>query len=360
MIFERPSAWLLLLLPLALTAWWRWSSVRRRSQLTHPRLDAMRVAGVTVRARARFIIPVLRMLGLALLVICIARPLKANERSRVFVDGIAIELVLDRSASMRNVDFVVDGRRMDRLSVVKGVVEDFVLGTEGRFGLRGRPDDLVGLVTFARFADSISPLTLDHEHLVNALRETTVASARSEDGTAIGEGVGLGVERLREVLERPGDPSRRIRSAVMIVLTDGENNAGEIDPLTAAELARAYGIRIYTIGVGNAFARVRGRRSRQPDATAITAAERTLRDMATVTGGQFFVARDAISLMRIYEQIDELERVETEQRRYRLTSDLAVERGTVAGWRLPPVLLVVFGILLTEAVLALTRLRSHA
>ncbi|MCA9283761.1 MAG: VWA domain-containing protein [Phycisphaerales bacterium] len=354
--FHQPSGWLLLLLPLAGLAWWRWSSVRRRAQVAHPIVMAMEEAGTSIPARLRHLPAVLRTLAMVLLVVAIARPLKANEQSRVTVEGIAIELVLDRSISMGNDDFVVGGRPIDRLGVVKRIVEDFVVGTNGADGLRGRPDDLIGLVTFAKHADSVCPPTLDQGHVVQALRQLRVANTRAEDGTAIGDGVALGVERLRELIERPVDPSHRIRSTVLVLLTDGENNAGDIDPATAAELAQTYGIRIYAIGAGNAFARAQ--RSRVSGAGGRgTPAERTLRDMAEKTGGRFFVATNASSLVDIYKEIDRLERTETEQRRYRLEKDLAVEGTTLGGVAVPALLTMVFGLLLAEGVLSLTRIR---
>lgn len=354
--FHDPSRWLLLLLPLAALAWWRWFSPRRRAQVTHPAVAEMADCGATWRSRLRFLPALLRTLAVALLVVCVARPLRANERSPVTVEGIAIELVLDRSISMGHNDFMIGGRPTDRLDAVKYNVERFVLGADDD-DLRGRPDDLIGLVVFARHADSICPPTLDHGHVIQALRQLRVANTHAEDGTAIGEGIALGVERLRELIERPADPSRRIRSTVMILLTDGENTTGEIDPLTAAELARTYGIRIYTIGAGGAFARAQRARAAGVPGTS-TRAEETLREIAERTGGRFFLATNTDALGEIYAEIDRLERTETEQRQFRLEKDLAVEGTTVAGVDMPALLTIVFALLLAEGFVTSLLLRS--
>lgn len=359
MTFHHPSIWLLLLLPLAGLAWLRWCSPRLRAQVIYPDISLVAAAGSSLAAKLRWLVPVLRTLVLAGLVVAIARPVKPNEQVRVQVEGVAIMLVVDRSGSMRAQDFVVDGQRTDRLAAVKDVVRDFVLGDGD---LPGRPDDLLGLVTFARHADTLCPLTLDHDHLLTAVDAIRPASERGEDGTAIGEGVALAVERLRDAGSRATpDAQHRIKSKVVILLTDGENNAGEIDPLTAAELAASAGVRIYTIGAGTRGLapfpmEVMGRTVMQMQ--PVTIDEKTLTRIAELTGGRYFRATDTDSMREIYREIDTLEKTRSDQRRTVLFSELAVEPLRWGRWSIPPLLLPVALLLSLELLLAWTRLRT--
>lgn len=359
MSFQHPSVWLLLLLPLAALAWMRWLSPRRRAQVAYSDGSLAAAAGSSFAARLRWLVPTLRMLAIAGLVVCLARPIKADEQVRVQVEGVAIMLVVDRSGSMRAMDFEVDGKNVDRLTAVKEVVRDFVRGDDT---LLGRPDDLLGLVLFARYADTACPLTLDHDHLIAALEATRPASERGEDGTAIGEGVALAVERLRDASSRSGpDAQHRIKSRVIILLTDGENNAGEIEPSTAAELAASEGIRIYTIGAGTrGMARfpveMMGRTVMQM--MPVTIDEKTLTSVAEITGGRYFRATDTDSLREIYREIDALEKSRSDQRRTVLFTELAVEPLHWRGWTIPPLLLPVVALLGVELLLGWTRLRT--
>ncbi|MHC4949271.1 MAG: BatA domain-containing protein, partial [Planctomycetota bacterium] len=141
MTFHHPSVWLLVLLLIVPLAWWRWVSARRRPAIVFSSVAALRATGATWAVRARWILPVLRTAALVLLVVCLARPRKPDERSRVFTEGIAIQLVLDRSGTMGALDFEIGGRPADRLTAVKDVVEVFVAGDDQ---LPGRPDDLIG------------------------------------------------------------------------------------------------------------------------------------------------------------------------------------------------------------------------
>jgi Ca-activated chloride channel family protein len=361
------APWMLALLPfaaLAAVAAFRTPRVRVS--------DSALVAGAGrgLVARLRPLLPLLRVLALALLAVCLARPIKANEQTRVLVDGIAIGLVVDRSGSMEAMDFTIGGEPATRLAALKETVRDFVSGGDG---LVGRPNDLVGLVTFSRFADSICPLTLDHEHLLAALDAVRLAANREEDGTAIGEGIALGVERLKEVggQARPalpdGTPAREptrppVKSRVLILLTDGENNAGEIDPLAAADLAKAYGIRIYTIGMGTrGLAPFPARDpfgNRVMTRVQVLIDEDLLTEVANRTGGKYFRATDSRSLAAIYAEIDRLEKTETEQRRYLQWTDLAVTGVRLGDLDLPPLLALVAILLAADLLLASTRFRS--
>jgi Ca-activated chloride channel family protein len=272
---------------------------------------------------------------------------------------VAIMLVVDRSGSMQAMDFIVDGKRVDRLAAVKDVVKDFVRGDDS---LSGRPDDLLGLVLFARYADSACPLTLDHDHLLAALDAARPATERGEDGTAIGEGIALAVERLRDAASRSGpDAQRRIKSRAIVLLTDGENNAGEIDPIAAAELAASTGIRIYAIGAGTRGMApfpvdFMGRTTMRQ--MAVTIDEKTLTKIAEITDGRYFRATDTDSLREIYAEIDTLEKTRSDQRRSVLFTELPVESVHWRGWTIPPLLLPLALLLLVELALAWTRLRT--
>lgn len=312
--------------------------------------------------RLRWIVPVLRGAAIALLALCIARPVIANQQTKVFVEGAALQFLIDRSGSMRALDFQLDGEQTDRLTAVKNVGGAFIQGGQG---LTGRPNDLVGLITFARYADSLSPLTLDHGYVVDVLKKIQPAQNQSEDGTAIGEAVALGVDRLRDAMKNaPIDKGRQpIQSAAIILLTDGENNAGDIDPRVAADLAATYGIKIYAIGVGthgtapfpvgiDPFGRQIIRN------VPVTIDEELLKDLAKRTGGEFFRATDTSSLRAIYDQIDKLEKTKTEQRQSMHYTDLAVQSFRFGGVTIPPLLGGVLLLLCAELLLSTTRFRS--
>jgi Ca-activated chloride channel family protein len=191
---------------------------------------------------------------------------------------------------------------------VKQVFRDFIAG--GQFS-SGRPDDLVGLIGFARYADSLCPLTLDHGNLLTILEDLEIVTDPEEDGTAVGEGLALAVERLRE---------HPAASKVVILLTDGVNNVGDIDPLQAADLAIANGIKVYAIGAGKTgFAPVPvqapgGRTVLRRAYVEID--ERTLQAVAERTGGRYFHATNAEALGQVVKEIDELERTEITEIRY--------------------------------------------
>jgi Ca-activated chloride channel family protein len=360
MIFHQPSVWLLLLLLLLPLAWWRMHGSRQREPLRFSSIDLLRIAGTTWAARLRWLTPALRMAALGLLIIGLARPQKPDEQTGLQTDAVAIQLVVDRSGSMRAPDFQLDGRAADRLAAVKRVVREFVIGGGS---LPGRPDDLIGLIVFARHADSRCPITLDHGHLIEALEQTGFVVEREDDGTAIGEAIALGVERLAALDQRRDvRAGGRIRSRVMVVLTDGENNAGEIDPITAAEMAAAFGIRVHTIGAGSpdSFAPVPlvdrfGRRYTQRVPVGLD--EASLQRIATMTGGQYFRATDTTSLQQIYARIDEMEKTRIEQKRYLEFAEMALEPVRLGRFTVPALIPVVFVLLSLELLLAHSRFR---
>jgi Ca-activated chloride channel family protein len=216
-------------------------------------------------------------------------------------------LVVDRSGSMHARDFVRGDESVDRLRAVKQVLGRF-LGASG--GSPGRPDDLIGLVTFARYADSVAPLTLDHANLAAILEDVEIVTDRDEDGTAVGEGLALAVERLR----RHG-----AKSKVVILLTDGVSNAGEISPAQAADLAAALGVKVYAVGAGRtgyAPFPTQWRGQTVLRQAFVELDERALQEIAERTGGRYFHAEDAAALAEVYDEIDSLERSEIVEIRF--------------------------------------------
>ncbi|ACY13161.1 VWA domain-containing protein [Haliangium ochraceum] len=249
----------------------------------------------------------LAVLGLS---VAAAGPRVAVGENTIRREGIAIMMVVDTSGSMRALDLADGGLDQTRLEVVKDVFRAFVAGEDG---LDGRSNDTIGLVSFAGFADTRCPLTLNHGSLLTILDDLEIVRERAEDGTAIGDGLGLAVERLRE---------SEASSRVIILLTDGVNNAGIETPLEAAELASRLGIKVYTIGAGtDGVAPVRvtnpltGAEELRPMPVEID--EATLEAIAEHTGGRYFRATDGDGLRQVYEQIDRLERTEISERRLR-------------------------------------------
>ena len=319
MQFETPWAFLILLaIPAILYLG------RRRGRGTALRFSSTRHAAASGRSwRQRLIrLPLwLRVLALELLDEALARPQQGREHVRDVSKGVAIEMVVDRSGSM-GAEMSFDGKRMTRLDAVKKVFEEFVHGN-GK-SLAGRPNDLVGLVAFARYADTVCPLTLGHGALSRFLENTQLVQRRSEDGTAIGDAIALSAARLHtaeEALEqqlKEGEDSYEIKSKLIILLTDGEHNAGRRDPGQAAQLAKEWGIKIYTIGVGGGEST---RTMSTPMGSIVVPARsgldaRTLKALAEATGGIYREANDADSLRTVYEEIDELERREFATVRY--------------------------------------------
>jgi Ca-activated chloride channel family protein len=261
---------------------------------------------------------IFRIVALLLLIVALARPQFGVEHVVDVNQGIAIEIVVDRSTSMGE-QMSYQGETLTRLDVVKRLFRDFVLG-DGR-ELEGRPSDMIGMVSFARYADTICPLTLSHDTLTEFLDTVELARQRNEDGTAIGDGVALAAARLHtaeETLARQSGGERRynIQSKVIILLTDGRNNAGERSVEEAAALAAEWGIKIYAIGVGgrglSTFDTIFGNFNLAGPAVD----RQSLTLLATKTGGVFRMAEDAESLRSVYAEIDQLERSEFEVVRY--------------------------------------------
>lgn len=266
--------------------------------------DGAPLAGLpaSLRSRLSFLPGVLVLAALALGALALARPQTGLTRDARTSSGVDIVLALDISSSMRAEDFAP----ANRLAAAKEVLLDFV---------RGRERDRLGAVAFARNAVTITPLTLDHEILEAQLAEVGIGDI--EDGTAIGNAVAASVNRLA---------GSEAESRVIVLLTDGVSNAGEIHPLTAAGLAKARGIRVYTVGAGRETggAMPGGAARRAPGVDA-----ETLRKVAEATGGRYFQARDTEGLRAVYDEIDDLERTEFREPDWTSWAD---DGPRLAGW----------------------------
>lgn len=354
--------WMLLLMVLLVPIWYGWAARKTYSAVRYSSVAWLKRQGASWRVRTRWVIPLLRTAAVGLLIACLARPQQPNQETKVFSEGIAIQMVADRSGSMQAMDFTINGQRVDRLKAIKSVVKDFVLGGKD---LAGRPDDLIGLISFAAYADSKCPLTLDHSFVMDALDQTEIVSqeeGREEDGTAIGDAIALAVERLADMDRRRQEASaRKINSKVIILLTDGENNKGDFQPDKAAELAAAKGIKIYTIGTGStgvAPMPVRDAFGTHLVPMQVSIDEDTLKKIAQTTGGRYWRATDTDSLRHVYEEIDKLEKTKTEEKRYFQYAELATESVKIGGVAWPPLLVVTAAALALEVLLANTRYRK--
>lgn len=361
------SPWyFLLLLVVPIVAWRLWSSSRTIAvpfSSTYFALGLQR----TWRQRMAWVPAALTIAAIILVVVALARPREGREQTVVDSEGIAIEMVVDLSGSMRAMDFQIDGKHVDRLTAIKNVAARFVQGDDDASSkqkkekLAGRTTDLIGLITFARFADAILPPTLDHSFVMDQLNHQQIVTRRNDDGTAIGDAMSLAVEKLNRLDSKKQD---KVKSKVMILLTDGENNAGDFDPLQAADLAKTMGIKIYTIGVGTrgqAPIPVEDGFGRQMIQWAdVDIDEGTLQKIAAATGGKYFRATDTESLDAIYREINKLEKTKVESRQFVDYRELAIQSIRAGGWNCPPLVLVALGLLCTRVVLTNTVFREFA
>jgi Ca-activated chloride channel family protein len=240
------------------------------------------------------------MLAIVVIVVALARPQSTSQGENVYTEGIDIALLLDISGSMLAEDF-----QPNRIQAAKEVALRFV---------DGRAHDRIGLVVFAGQSFTQCPMTLDYRVLKNLLRQ--VKPGMVEDGTAIGMAIAQGVNRLKD---------SKAKSRVMILLTDGVNNRGEIDPVTAAQIAQTYDLRIYTIGVGTvgeAPYPVQTPWGIRYQNIPVDVDEKTLQKIAELTGGQYFRATSNRALQQIYDEIDELEKTRIEVTTYRSVAEL--------------------------------------
>ena len=277
--------------------------------------------GQSLRQRLSALPFVLHLLVLVFLTVAVSRPQTGREQIRDISKGVAIEMVVDRSGSMA-AEMEYKGRSMNRLEVVKEVFRDFALGNGE--DLPGRPNDLIGMISFARYPDTICPLTLAHGALQPFLDSVKLAQTREEDGTNIGDALALAAARLKtadETLAKQNPNQAKtyeIKSKIIILLSDGENNTGKRDPIQSAALAEEWGIKVYTIAIGGGEA-VRSIQTpfgvyKVPVGQRVDT--KALRTVAERTGGFFRSAEDADSLQAIYEEIDKMEKSEIESVRF--------------------------------------------
>ncbi len=295
--FENPEfLWLLLILPVL--AFWQWYKRKAQNpELKFPGAELLAASSSNWLARFRPVLSLLRLATIGLLIVAIARPRTTEENSRTrAAEGIDIVMAVDVSSSMLAQDL-----SPNRLEATKKVASEFV---------KNRPNDRVGLVVYAGESFTQTPLTSDHKIILNGLKD--LKNGLITDGTAIGMGLATAVNRLKE---------SKAKSKVIILLTDGENNSGQIDPLTATQLAQEFNIRTYTIGVGSRGTalvpigtNVLGQMQFAP--AQVTIDEDLLKQIATETGGQYFRATDNESLGEIYKEIDKLEKTKLQELKF--------------------------------------------
>jgi len=297
--FANPEYFYLLLLLIPFIAWYVLKDKNAHASIQVSTLKGFNSAPKTYKYYLRHALFIFRILAIILLVAAIARPQSSNRWENVTTEGIDIVMSLDISSSMLARDF-----EPDRLEAAKNVAVNFITGRE---------EDKIGLVIFSGESFTQCPLTTDHAVLINLFKD--IQSGMIEDGTAIGLGLANAVNRLKD---------SQAKSKVIILLTDGVNNQGEIAPLTAADLAKTFGIRVYTIGIGSMGT------APYPVQTAfgismrnmpVKIDEEVLRQIAEMTGGQYFRATDNNKLKAIYEQIDKLEKSKIEVKQYSTKSE---------------------------------------
>jgi Ca-activated chloride channel family protein len=295
MTFANPGYLFLLLLLIPVVGWYIWKLRNARASVQLSSTDSLRRQPKSLRVWLIHVPFALRVMVITLLSLALARPQLSNRWQSESTEGIDIMMALDISGTMLGEDL-----KPNRLEAAKTVATDFVLS---------RPNDQIGLVVFAGESFTQCPLTTDHAVLVNLFQ--SVKFGMIEDGTAIGLGLANAVNRMKD---------SETKSKVVILLTDGSNNRGDIDPMTAAEIAKTFNIRVYAIGVGSYSKEVRvpihtpygvqyGTMSSEFD-------ESTLRNIAQMTGGEYFRATDNNSLKAIYQQIDQLEKTKIRVREY--------------------------------------------
>ena len=293
--FANPKLlWLLLLVP-ALIIWYVLRHKKQEAAVNFSDLKGMAKLPKTWKAYLRHLLFALKMAALALLIVALARPQSSSTNSTSNIEGIDIVMAMDVSGSMLARDL-----KPDRLTAAKNVASDFV---------EGRPGDRMGLVIFSGETFTQVPLTTDHGVMLNMLAE--MKNGLIEDGTAIGDGLATAISRLKD--------SEAI-SKVVILLTDGMNNAGSVDPYTAAEMAKLYGIRVYTIGVGSygtAPYPVQTPFGTQIQQVKVEIDEKLLTQIANMTGGKYYRATSNQKLDEVYQEIDKLERSKIEVTEFR-------------------------------------------
>src|SRR6266446_1670529 len=299
MTFAHPYFLLLLLLlpPLA----WLKGKRGRPPAFVYSSVQLVRAILNVTRARSGAFLSALRWLALALFIIALAQPRLTKSETKVTASGVDIVVALDMSGSMISEDFEVRGKRVNRFNMAREVLKQFI---------DKRPNDRIGLVVFATQSYIATPLTLDHDFLNENLDRLQIGTI-DENHTAIGSALSTAVNRLREV---------KSKSKIVILMTDGQNNAGNVDPLTAAEAAQALGVKVYTIGVGRRgmapmpYLDAFGQKKYEPWPVDID--EATLQQISGRTSGKYYRADKTETMRSIYDEIDRLEKTEVQVRKY--------------------------------------------
>jgi Ca-activated chloride channel family protein len=304
----RDPLWLLALAALPLILWLR--GRRRVSVLLVPFAAAWHRPSLVAQSRW----PVaLALLGLGLLIGALARPQRVEDKREVRSEGYDIMLAIDLSTSMRAEDFELDGERINRLQAIKPVIQAFI---------ERRPTDRIGIVLFSGRAYTMAPLTFDHDWLARQLGRVRIGMI--EDGTAIGDGLGVALTRLEQAKR---DSGGKRMGAFVVLMTDGANNRGALQPQQAAELAKSRGVPVYTIGSGkdgyvpvpvyDDNNRKMGYRRMLSDLD-----EGSLRQIAAATGGKFFRAADTNTISSAFKAIDQAQKIEFQAKSYLITTEL--------------------------------------
>lgn len=322
-LWGTPHAlWLLLVIPILI--WWEWKGQKHSSGIRYSSIKTLSTIKPTRALKWRHSLAVLRILFIALSILALARPQKGETLQEVSTEGVDMMLALDISTSMKTMDF----KPKNRLNVAKIVMEDFI---------GGRKSDRMGLVVFGSKAFTQCPLTLDYGVLIGFLKQVDFGLVA--DGTAIGTAILTSANRLKD---------SKAKSKVIVLLTDGENNSGEIDPITAAKAAKALGIKIYTVGVGK-----EGEQPLEIDdplfgkriiSVPTKVDEVLLKQIAKLTGAEYNRAQDPKALSAIYKRIDQLEKTEIQTQEYTRTYELFT-----------PILVIALILLMLETILSHTR-----
>lgn len=305
MNWQLAYPWVLVLSSAIPLMWiWRVVCYHRRRGVMSSAPSRVAAAGASVRTMTMWLPGAVMSAAMLLLLIALARPQEIIGNTKATRDTIALELVVDRSGSMEEA-VTFDGQRTNRLEAVKHVVERFIVG-DGQ-GLKGREGDLLGLIVFGSFADTLMPLTQSHGALVEALRRIELPRVERERSTAIGDALMLAIARLRASEDamriEADDPDFTLKSKAVILLTDGENRAGTYSPQQAAGLAKQWGVKVYIVGIRggtSAGGMLFGRTQKVNDNRMAQVAEHT--------GGQYWGVDRVSDLEEVYAQIDELER----------------------------------------------------
>ncbi len=297
--FLHPNFFYLLLVIIPMIAWYIWKQKSAQASLQISSLKGFEKAPVSWKVYLRHLPIALRSIAIIFIVIVLARPQSTNSSRDVVTEGIDIVMTLDISSSMQALDF-----KPNRLEAAKDVATEF---------MSARENDKIGLVIFAGESFTQCPLTTDKAVLVNLTHD--IKTRMVEDGTAIGLGLATAVNRIKD---------SKAKSKVIILLTDGVNNRGEVAPLTAAEIAKTFGIRVYTIGVGSkgvAQIPVQTPYGTRYVEEEVKIDEAMMKEIAETTGGQYFRAVDKNSLKQIYEEIDQMEKTKIEVKEYTKRSE---------------------------------------